>query len=276
MSSILINNKIAVDDTILIKDTLSTAGSKIMDGFKSLFSAEAVERLEAKGYEISERTQTGEFGLDLVGEFSYYAPQSGKLAGAAASLVADGKVKAALGVDMNGAPRRAAALSGTAFIKPTYGTVSRYGVISCAASGEQLGVYAADTDTVAEILGVIAGHDSKDGTSLPAEKYEYAVNADVKGKKVAVVKELLEKANNIVYLEFDEEPYDQYDRLLAYVFVYDFNTEQYILIEDLLLQKGYCKAVKYEPNTKYFDHFKELEAAAKESCAGFFGTGFYE
>ena len=196
MSSILINNKIAVDDTILIKDTLSTAGSKIMDGFKSLFSAETVERLEAKGYEISERTQTGEFGLDLVGEFSYYAPQSGKLAGAAASLVADSKVKAALGVDMNGAPRRAAALSDTAFIKPTYGTVSRYGVISCAASGEQLGVYAADTDTVAEILGVIAGHDSKDGTSLPAEKYEYAVNADIKGKKVAVVKELLEKADD--------------------------------------------------------------------------------
>ena len=192
----ILNNKIAVDDTILIKDKLSTAGSKIMDGFKSLFSAEAVERLEAKGYEISDRTQTGEFGLDLVGEFAYYAPQSGKLSGAAASFVADGKVKAALGVDMNGAPRRAAALSDTAFIKPTYGTVSRYGIISCAASGEQLGVYAKDTDTVAEILGVIAGHDAKDGTSLPAESYEYCVNADVKGKKVAVVKELLEKADD--------------------------------------------------------------------------------
>ena len=88
-------------------------------------------------------------------------------------------------------------------------------------------------------------------------------------------KELIEKANNIVYLEFDEDLYDQYDRLLAYVFVYDFDTEQYILIEDLLLQKGYCKAVKYEPNTKYFAHFKDLEAVAKESGAGFFGTGFY-
>lgn len=195
--SVEINSKgnIAVDDTILIKDTLSTAGSKILDGFRSLFSADAVERLEAKGYAVSGKTHVGEFGLDLVGEFSNYAPQKGKLAGAAASLVADGKVKAALGVDMNGAPRRAAALSGTAFIKPTYGTVSRYGIISCAASGEQLGVYAQSTETVGEILGVIAGHDAKDGTSLPAESYEYTVNADVKNKKVAVVRELLDKAD---------------------------------------------------------------------------------
>lgn len=196
--SVEINEKgnIAVDDTILVKDTVSAAGSKIMDGFKSLFGAEAVDRLEKKGYTIAGKTHVGEFGLDLVGEFSYYAPQTGKLAGAAASLVADGKVKAALGVDMNGAPRRAAALSDTAFIKPTYGTVSRYGVISCAASGEQLGVYAGDTDTVAEILGVIAGHDSKDGTSLPAESYEYKTDADVKDRKVAVVKELLDKVDD--------------------------------------------------------------------------------
>ncbi len=127
--SVEINDKgnIAVDDTVLVKDVQSAAGSKIMEGSKSLFGADAVDRLEKKGYTVSGKTHVGEFGLDLVGEFSYYAPQQGRLAGAAASLVADGKVKAALGVDMNGAPRRAAALSGTAFIKPTYGTVSQVG-----------------------------------------------------------------------------------------------------------------------------------------------------
>ncbi len=190
------NGKIAVDDTILVKDTVTAAGSKILDGYKPLFSAEAVERLEAKGYAISGKTHTGEFGLDLAGEFSAFAPQNGKLAGAAASLVAEGKVEAALGVDMNGFPRRAAALSGTAFIKPTYGTVSRYGVISCAASGEQLGVYAPDVKTAGKFLGIIAGHDAKDGTSLPAESYDYAISSDVKGKKVAVIKELLEIADD--------------------------------------------------------------------------------
>lgn len=192
-----INEKgnIAVDDTILVKDTVTTAGSKILDGFKSLFSAEAVTRLEDKGYTVSGKTNVGEFGLDLVGEFSYYAPQSEKLEGSAATLVANGEVEAALGVDMNGATRRAAALSGVDFLKPTYGTVSRYGVISCAASGEQVGVYAKDAEKVAEIMGVIAGHDDKDGTSLKNDSYDYSL-VDVKGKKVALNKYLLDKADD--------------------------------------------------------------------------------
>ncbi len=186
---------IAVDDTILVKDVVTTAGSKILDGFKPLFSAEAVTRLENKGYTVAGKTNVGEFGLDLVGEFSYYAPQEGKLEGSAATLVANGEVEAALGVDMNGSTRRAAALAGVDFLKPTYGTVSRYGVISCAASGEQVGVYAKDATKVAEIMSVIAGHDDKDGTSLKDEAYEYAI-ADVKGKKVALNKYLLDKADD--------------------------------------------------------------------------------
>jgi len=186
---------IAVDDTILVKGAYATAGSRILDGFKPLFSAEAVERLENKGYTISGKTHVGEFGLDLVGEFSYYADAQDDLRGAAAELVKQGEVKAALGVDMNGATRRAAAISGVSFLKPTYGTVSRYGVISCAASGEQVGVYAKDISGVAEIMSVIAGHDEKDGTSLK-EKVEYKTDEKVDGKKVCIVKELLEKCDD--------------------------------------------------------------------------------
>lgn len=191
----LCDGNIAVDDMILMKGVPATAGSRIMEGFKSLFSAEVVERLEKAGYEISGTTCVGEFGLDLLGEFSYNAPQEGALAGAAASLVASGEVKAALAVDMNGTPRRAAALADIAFLKPTYGTVSRYGLISCAASGEQIGVYAKDADGVAEIMGVIAGHDEKDGTSLPAERYDYTP-APASGKRVAIASALAEKADD--------------------------------------------------------------------------------
>ena len=187
--------KIAVDDTILVKDAPATAGSRILEGFKSLFSAEAVVRLEEKGYAISGKTHVGEFGLDLLGEFSHYAPQEGELKGAAASLVAAGEVEAALGVDMNGAPRRAAALAGVDFLKPTYGTVSRYGVISCAASGEQIGVYAKNTAGISTIMSVIAGHDAKDGTSLRDASYEYKTDLPVSGKKVCIIKELLESAD---------------------------------------------------------------------------------
>ena len=189
---------IAVDDTILVKDAQSAAGSRIMEGFKPLFSAEAVTRLEDKGYVISGKTQVGEFGLDLVGEFSYYAEKEEVLKGAAASLVSEGKVKAALGVDMTGATRRAAALSNVDFLKPSYGTVSRYGVISCAASGEQLGVYGGNVEAVKEVMDVIAGHDEKDGTSLKEASYDYNTEMPVAGKKVCIVKELMEKVDNSV------------------------------------------------------------------------------
>lgn len=197
--------KIAVDDTILVKGTPATAGSKMLEKFVPLFSAEAVERLEKAGYAIAGKTNVGEFGLDLMGETSYFgaATVNGNLAGAAASLVAEGKVKGALGVDLNGAPRRAAAVSGVDFIKPTYGTVSRYGVIACACSGEQIGVTAANADDAKEILSVIAGHDSKDGTSLPAEKYEYSTDEDVSSMKICIVKELYEAADDAVKANID-------------------------------------------------------------------------
>lgn len=198
------NGCIAVDDTILVKDTEATAGSKMLEGFKPLFSAEAVTRLEEKGYTVAGKAHVGEFGLDLVGEFSHCAENEKTLKGASAELVAQGSVKAALGVDMNGAPRRAAAISGVDFLKPTYGTVSRYGIISCAASGEQLGVYAKNSKGISEIMTVIAGHDEKDGTSLKDEAYDYSVNGDISGKKVAVVKELLDKADDDVKADIEK------------------------------------------------------------------------
>ena len=194
---------IAVDDTLLIKGVPATAGSKMLESFKPLFSAEVVDRLEKSGYEISGKTNVGEFGLDLLGETSFFAENESTLKGAAASLVAEKKIKAALNVDLNGAPRRAAALSGVDFIKPTYGTVSRYGVISCAASGEQVGVTAENAEAIKEILSVIAGHDSKDGTSLPAQKYEYNLDEDVSSMKIALVTELYDKASDEVKAKID-------------------------------------------------------------------------
>ena len=194
-----INKKgnIAVDDTILVKDYPATAGSKMLETFVPLFSAEAVEKVVAAGYTLSGKTAVGEFGLDLYGETSVNDIC------AAATLVADGEVKAALNVDLNGAPRRAAAIKGVTFVKPTYGTVSRYGIIAAACSGEQIGVTAKDADTAAEILGVIAGHDAKDGTSLKNEKYNYNTDISAKGMRIAFVKELYDAADTAVKAKID-------------------------------------------------------------------------
>ena len=195
---------VAVDDTILIKDIPATAGSKMLDNLIALFTAEVVERLEKADYNISGKTNVGEFGLDLMCESSYFADADDTvLKGAAAELVKDGKIKAALNVDLNGAPRRAAAVSGVDFLKPTYGTVSRYGVIACACSGEQIGVTAAKAEDIKEILSVIAGHDSKDGTSLPEEKYEYSLDEDVSSMKIALITELYDKASDEVKAKLD-------------------------------------------------------------------------
>ena len=193
VTEINVGGAVAVDDTIQVKGYETKAGSRILEGFKPLFSAEAVERLEKAGYAVAGKTAVGEFGLDLFGEFSHggaYCNAAGELRGAAAELVAAGSVKGALSVDLNGTPRRAAALSGVTFLKPTYGTVSRYGVIPCACSGEQIGVTARSVADVRELLRVIAGHDDKDGTSLPETAYGYDGGKAVKEMRVGVVKEL--------------------------------------------------------------------------------------
>lgn len=181
---LIINEKgnVAVDDMILVKGYDATAGSKMLEGFKPLFSAEVVERLEKKGYEILGKTEVSEFSLGLTGSLS------------SARLVKDGGLKAVIGVDMNGSARRSAALENALFLKSTYGTVSRHGIISTAASGEAVGVYADSVESAREILSVISGHDEKDGTSLREKKYDYSAVA-VKGKKVAIVRELLDKAD---------------------------------------------------------------------------------
>ena len=188
------NGDIAVDDTLLVKGAPAAAGSKILEGFEPLFSAEAVVRLEDAGYTVKGKTKVGEFGLDLVGEFGVDANDT--LKGAAAEAVANDEVAGALCVDLNGAPRRAAAISGVNFIKPTYGTVSRYGVIAAACSGEQVGVCAKTVKSTAALLSVIAGHDAKDGTSLENESYDYDTDLDVKGSKVLVIKELFDAADD--------------------------------------------------------------------------------
>ncbi|MGE5614791.1 MAG: amidase family protein [Bacillota bacterium] len=188
---------VAVDDTILVKGMPSTAGSKMLYNFEPLFDAEVVTRLYAAGYKVAGKTNVGEFGLDLLGETSYFGAcenTDGTLSGAAAALVAGGNVEYALNVDLNGYPRRAAALQNVTFIKPTYGTVSRYGIIPCACSAEQVGVTASCAGKAARLLAVIAGHDDKDGTSLPAEKYDYAIGNTVEGMRFGIPSEYLAKA----------------------------------------------------------------------------------
>ena len=181
---------IVVDDMILTTDMPTSAGSKMLDGYMSLFEAQAVTNLKEAGYAVYAKANTGEFNLDLLGETSYYGAveAEGKLTTAAAQAVKAGEAMAAVTLEVNGSGMRGAALSGLVYVKPTYGTVSRFGTIPAVCSGETVSVTAADAATAKEVLWAIKGHDDKDGTSLPQEK---CVADEVKEiRKVAIAKAL--------------------------------------------------------------------------------------
>lgn len=208
-SDAAMGKRIVADDMILTKDLPTSAGSKMLDGYKSLFEAEVVTKLTAAGYGIAGKANTGEFNLDLLGETSYYGAcvnSDGSLVNACAELVKAKEATAAIMLDVNGAPTRAAALSGLVYVKPTYGTVSRYGTIPAACSGETVGVMAETAQACREVLSVIAGHDDKDGTSLPEEKCS-ALKADAPRnavKRIAVAASFVERADEATKTVIEE------------------------------------------------------------------------
>lgn len=188
---------IVLDDMFLTTDGITSAGSKMLYNFESLFCAEVVSLLEKQGLKIGGKVKTGEFALDLLGETCYQGAlvdNDGNLQSSAVKALDDGLAKAVLCLDVNGYPRRSASLSNKVFIKPTYGIVSRYGVIPGACSGETVGVMAKNALGCKEVLEKIACHDEKDGTSLDNETIKTAFTTK-KAKKLALLKEFVALCN---------------------------------------------------------------------------------
>ena len=186
-------NKIVIDDMFLTVGTPTTAGSKMLEGYNSLFEAEVLTRLNAAGYTITGKAKVGEFGVDLLGETSYFGAdyENDTLQYPAAVQVKSGEAEAAVVLDVNGAPRRGAAQNNLVAMKPTYGMVSRYGTIPVACSGETVSVVAANAADCREVFAAMAGHDAKDGTSLPESMVNAGKAAVTKKNKVAVLSSML-------------------------------------------------------------------------------------
>ena len=190
---------IAAEDMLLTVGPPTTAGSKMLEGYQSLFEAEAVTRLKAAGYEMAGKAKVGEFAIDLLGETSYFGAEyeNDVLQSPAAMIVKSDNIPV-VSLDVNGAVRRAAAQSGLCALKPTYGTVSRYGTIPVACSGETVSVLAGTPAVCGEVLCAMAGHDDKDGTSLADETVKSGKAGIVRKNKVAVLASMRKGADETV------------------------------------------------------------------------------
>ena len=191
---------IALKDVLCVQDVVSTAGSKILKGFSPPYSATVVERLEAEGAVFLGKTNCDEFAMGSSNENSGYRPVHnpwaldrvpGGSSGGSAAAVASGEAIGALGSDTGGSIRQPAALTGIVGFKPTYGRVSRYGLIAFASSLDQIGPMTRDVADNAILLQAIAGHDPRDSTSSsrPVPDYLSTLRNGVKGMRLGVPKE---------------------------------------------------------------------------------------
>lgn len=192
----------AIKDNMCTEGVLTTCASKMLYNFKPPYTATAVKKLEAAGTVMLGKVNMDEFAMGSSTETSYFKKTKnpydltkvpgGSSGGSAASVAAD-EAPFALGSDTGGSIRQPASLCGCVGLKPTYGSVSRYGLIAFASSLDQIGPLAKDVTDAAMVLDVIAGYDEKDSTSVKLEHpcYEKSLTGDIKGLKIGIPEEYI-------------------------------------------------------------------------------------
>ncbi|MGB8028649.1 MAG: Asp-tRNA(Asn)/Glu-tRNA(Gln) amidotransferase subunit GatA [Terracidiphilus sp.] len=178
---------VGIKDVLVMRGAPSTAGSKILQGYRAPYDCTAVARLEAAGAVLLGKTNCDEFAMGSSNENSAYGPVRnpvdpervpGGSSGGSAAAVAANLAVATLGTDTGGSIRQPASFCGVVGVLPTYGRVSRYGLIAFASSLDRIGPLASNVRDAATLLSVIAGHDPSDATSSPAPVEDYAAASD--------------------------------------------------------------------------------------------------
>ncbi|HFI0594733.1 Asp-tRNA(Asn)/Glu-tRNA(Gln) amidotransferase subunit GatA [Streptococcus suis] len=193
---------LAVKDNISTKGILTTAASKMLYNYEPIFDATSVSQAYAKDMIIVGKTNMDEFAMGGSNENSAFKPTKnawdqtkvpGGSSGGSAAAVAAGQVRLSLGSDTGGSIRQPAAFNGIVGMKPTYGTVSRFGLIAFGSSLDQIGPFSQTVKENAQLLNVISGHDVKDVTSTVNEIADFTskIGQDIKGMKIALPKEYM-------------------------------------------------------------------------------------
>ncbi|MFZ3106402.1 MAG: Asp-tRNA(Asn)/Glu-tRNA(Gln) amidotransferase subunit GatA [Candidatus Hydromicrobium sp.] len=193
---------IAIKDNICTKNITTTCASRILENYIPIYNATVIDRLESRNYILAGKANMDEFAMGSSNENSYFGTVKnpwdtdrvpGGSSGGPAVCVAAGEAVCSLGSDTGGSIRQPASLCGVVGFKPTYGMVSRYGLVAFASSLDQIGPLTRDVEDCAAMLNIICGYDRKDSTSINVEVPDYKsfLKADIKNMRIGVPKELM-------------------------------------------------------------------------------------
>ena len=276
-----ITNKLAgipigIKDNICTKGIKTTCSSKMLEDFVSPYNATVMDKINAENLITIGKLNMDEFAMGGSTENSYFKKTKnpwnlnkvpGGSSGGSAAAVASQMVPWALGSDTGGSIRQPASFCGVVGLKPTYGLVSRYGLVAFASSLDQIGPITKDVRDSAILLNIIAGHDEKDSTSvdMPKKDYEKVLTGDIKGLKIGVPKEFFGEGINEEVKESLKQAIETYKKLGAEVEEFSLDIAKYALATYYIIacaeassNLGRFDGIRYTYRAKDFKDLKDL------------------
>ena len=267
---------IGIKDNICTKGIKTTCSSRMLEDFVSPYDATVMDKINAENLITIGKLNMDEFAMGGSTENSYFKKTKnpwdlskvpGGSSGGSAAAVASQMVPWALGSDTGGSIRQPASFCGVVGLKPTYGLVSRYGLVAFASSLDQIGPITKDVRDSAILLNVIAGHDEKDSTSvdMPKKDYEKALTGDIKGLKIGVPKEFFGEGINEEVKESLKQAIETYKKLGAEVEEFSLDIAKYALATYYIIacaeassNLGRFDGIRYTYRSKDFKDLKDL------------------
>ena len=267
---------IGIKDNMCTKGVKTTCSSKMLENFVSPYDATVVEKVNNENLINLGKLNMDEFAMGASTEYSYFKKTKnpwnlnkvpGGSSGGSAAAVAANMVPWALGSDTGGSIRQPSSFCGVVGLKPTYGLVSRYGLVAFASSLDQIGPITKDVEDAAILLNIIAGHDEKDTTSIKTEKKDYTkcLKNDVKGLKIGIPKEYFGEGINAEVKKELEKSIKKYEELGAVVEEFSLDIAEYALATYYIIacaeassNLGRFDGIRYGYRTKNYSNLKDI------------------